>query len=187
LATVYGIVKQSGGNINVYSEEGIGTTFKVYLPRVVDQSEVKEAKPSSDELPEGTETILLVEDEDMVRSLTRQILELCGYTVMEARNGVEALSICEKHDCHIDLLMTDVVMPQMGGRELADKFAAIYPQMRILFTSGYTDEAIVHHNILNRKVAFIQKPFTPQAVARKVREVLDAAPAAPSPVGESPA
>lgn len=173
LATVYGIVKQSGGNIMVYSEEGIGTTFKVYLPRVIQQSEAEDTRNTSDELPQGTETILLVEDEDVVRTLTRQILEMCGYTVLEAGNGVEAISLCEKHDCHIHLLMTDVVMPQMGGRELSERFAAIYPQMRILFTSGYTDDAVVRHGVIEAGTNFIQKPFTPDALAHKVRAILD--------------
>lgn len=173
LATVYGIVKQSGGNIMVYSEEGIGTTFKVYLPRVIQQSEAEGTRNTSDELPQGTETILLVEDEDVVRTLTRQILEMCGYTVLEAGNGVEALSLCEKHDCHIHLLMTDVVMPQMGGRELSERFAVIYPQMRILFTSGYTDDAVVRHGVIEAGTNFIQKPFTPDALAHKVRAILD--------------
>ncbi len=129
---------------------------------------------SSDELLQGTETILLVEDEDIVRSLTRHILEGCGYTILEASNGLEALSICGKHDCQIDLLLTDVVMPQMGGRELAEKFAHIYPQMRLLFTSGYTDDAVVRHGVIEAGTNFIQKPFTPDGLAHKVRDVLDA-------------
>jgi CheY-like chemotaxis protein len=173
LATVYGIVKQSGGNIWVYSEEGVGTTFKVYLPRVVEPAEEIEIKKTSDELLKGTETILLVEDEELVRTLTRQILEECGYTILEARHGVEALSICEEHGSEIDLLLTDVVMPQMGGRELAERFAPLYPQMRILFTSGYTDDAVVRHGVIAAGTNFIQKPFTPQGLAHKVREVLD--------------
>ena len=173
LSTVYGIVKQSGGNIGVYSEEGIGTTFKIYLPQVIEQSEAEDAKSTFDELPKGTETIVLVEDEDIVRTLTRQILEMCGYTVLEAGNGVEALSLCEKHDCHIDLLITDVVMPQLGGRELAERFAQIYPQMCILFTSGYTDDAIVRHGVIEADTNFIHKPFTPGDLAHKIRDILD--------------
>jgi CheY-like chemotaxis protein len=173
LATVYGIVKQSGGYIWFYSEVGVGTTFKVYLPRVVEQVEAVEIKNASDELLTGTETILLVEDEEMVRGLTRQILEECGYTVLEAQNGVEALAVCEKHHGQIDLLMTDVVMPQMGGRELAEKLAHIYPQMQILFTSGYTDDAVVRHGVIEVGTNFIQKPFALDALARKIREVLD--------------
>lgn len=174
LATVYGIVKQSGGNIWVHSEEGVGTTFKIYLPQVVEQAKKAELKDSSDELPRGTEMILLVEDEEMVRSLTRQILEESGYTVFEAQSGAEALSLCEKNDCHIDLLMTDVVMPHMGGRELAERFAHIYPNIQILFTSGYTDDAVVRHGVISAEANFIQKPFTPDGLAHKVREVLDA-------------
>jgi CheY-like chemotaxis protein len=173
LATVYGIVRQSGGNIWVYSEEGVGTTFKVYLPRIVRQTKEAEIEKSSDELPKGTETILLVEDEEMVRSLTRQILEECGYTILEARNGVEAIAICEEHGSQIDLLLTDVVMPQMGGRELAERLAPIYPRMQILFSSGYTDDAVVRHGVIAAGTNFIQKPFTPQGLAHKVREVLD--------------
>lgn len=175
LATVYGIVKQSGGNIWVYSEAGHGTTFKIYLPRVASQqTETAEIKVSFDELPKGMETILLVEDEQMVRSLTCHILELCGYTVVEAQNGVEASVICEKGECKIDLLMTDVVMPLMGGRELAERLAQTHPQLRVLFTSGYTDDAVVRHGVIETGTNFIQKPFTPNVLAHKIREILDA-------------
>jgi two-component system cell cycle sensor histidine kinase/response regulator CckA len=172
LATVYGIVKQSGGNILVYSEEGVGTTFKVYFPRVIEESETEDARHTSEDLPHGTETILLVENEEMVRTLTRQILEMCGYTVLEARNGIKALILCEQQDCHIDLLMTDVVMPQMGGRELVQRLTPIYPQICVLFMSGYTDDAIVRHGVIEAGVNFIQKPFTPDALAHKVRGIL---------------
>jgi len=110
----------------------------------------------------------------MVRALTRQILEECGYRVLEARNGLEALSACEKHNCHIDLLMTDVVMPQMGGRELAERLASIYPRTQILFTSGYTDDAVVRHGVIKAGMNFIQKPYTLDALTRKIRELLDA-------------
>jgi nitrogen-specific signal transduction histidine kinase/ActR/RegA family two-component response regulator len=178
LATVYGIVKQSAGNIWVYSEMGVGTAFKIYLPRVAEEVDEEETKHPSDSLLKGSETILLVEDEEMVRMLARRILEECGYTVFEAGNGAEALALCDKHDCHIDLLMTDVVMPQMGGRELAERFAAVYPRMRILFTSGYTDDAVVRHGVIETGMNFIQKPFTLDALARKIREVLDASPSA---------
>jgi CheY-like chemotaxis protein len=180
LATVYGIVKQSGGNIWVYSEAGHGTTFKIYLPRVAErQAETAEAKIGFDELPRGTETILLVEDEQMVRSLTRHILELCGYTVLEAQNGVEASAIFEKGERRIDLLVTDVVMPLMGGRELAERLAQTHPQLRVLFTSGYTDDAVVRHGVIEAGTNFVQKPFTPNVLARKIREVLDAPGALP--------
>lgn len=173
LATVYGIVKQSGGDIWVYSEEGVGTTFKIYLPQVTEQVDVAEIDDTSDELLKGTGSILLVEDEEMVRTLTCRILEDCGYTVIEAHNGAEALSMCKKGDCQIDLLMTDVVMPQMGGRELAERIAKIYPHTRILYTSGYTDDAVVRHGVIEAGTNFIQKPFTPHGLALKVREVLD--------------
>ena len=175
LSTVYGIVKQSGGNIEVDSKVGVGTTFRIYLPRVVEQSEVAEIKDTFDELPTGTETVLLAEDEELVRNLSRQILETCGYTVIEVRNGVEALKICENGDCKIDLLMTDIVMPQMGGRELAEKLTEKLPNIKILFTSGHTHNARVRHGVIETSTNFIQKPFSFDALARKVRELLDAA------------
>jgi CheY-like chemotaxis protein len=173
LATVYGIVKQSGGQIWVHSEMGGGTAFKIYLPRVTEEVEEEETKHPSDGLLRGTETILLVEDEEMVRMLARRILEECGYSVLEAGNGAEALALCDKHEGHIDMLMTDVVMPHMGGRELAERMAQMYPEMRILFTSGYTDDAVVRHGVIETGMNFIQKPFTPDGLAQKVREVLD--------------
>jgi len=174
LATVYGIVKQSGGNIEVESKVGAGTNFRIYLPRVAEQSKVAEIKDTSTELPVATETILLVEDEELVRNLSREILETCGYMVIEARNGLEALEIYENGDCKIDLLMTDVVMPQMGGRELAEKLAERLPNLQILFTSGHTDNATVRHGVSKTSINFIQKPFTFDALARKVRELLNA-------------
>jgi CheY-like chemotaxis protein len=174
LATVYGIVKQSGGNIEVESREGVGTTFRIYLPRVEDESEAAEVKNTSTELPTGTETILLVEDEELVRNLSREILETCGYTVIKARDGLEALECCDKGDCKIDLLMTDIVMPRMGGRELVEKLTEKLPNLKILFTSGYTDNEMVRRGIIETSTHFIQKPFTLDALAHKVREVLDA-------------
>jgi PAS domain S-box-containing protein len=173
LATVYGIVKQSGGQIWVHSEMGGGTTFKIYLPRVTEEVAEEETKHPSDGLLRGSETILLVEDEEMVRMLAHRILEECGYTVLEAGNGAQALALCDKHEGHIDMLMTDVVMPHMGGRELAERMAQMYPEMRILFTSGYTDDAVVRHGVIETGMNFIQKPFTPDGLAQKVREVLD--------------
>jgi len=174
LATVYGIVKQSGGNIEVFSEEGVGTTIKIYLPRVAEQVGVTKIRDTSSGMPEGTETILLVEDEELVRNLSSQILKECGYTVIEARNGLEALELCETGDCKFDLLLTDVVMPRMGGRELAEILAARLPNLLILFTSGYTDSAIVRQGVIETSTNFIQKPFTFDALACKVRELLDA-------------
>ena len=173
LSTVYGIVKQSGGNIWVYSEIGKGTTFKIYLPIMSQNAAVAEKTIESIELQKGSETILLVEDEDVVRNLSREVLELCGYKVIEAENGLAALAICEKYGGEIDMLMTDVVMPQMGGRELAQTLLESYPQMRVLFTSGYTDDAIVRHGILDVGTNFIQKPFTFENLARKIRELFD--------------
>ena len=174
MATVYGIVKQSGGNIEVDSEVGAGTTFRIYLPRVAEQSEAAEIEDTLAELPAATETILLVEDEELVRNLSREILETCGYTVIEAQNGLEALGICENGECKIDLLMTDVVMPQMGGRELAEKLIEKLPNIQILFISGHTDNAMVRQGIIKTSTNFIQKPFTFDALVRKVRELLDA-------------
>ncbi len=174
LATVYGIVKQSGGNIEVESKEGVGTTFRVFLPRVAEQTEA--ARSKEDASPEslfGTETILLVEDEEIVRKLSRKMLESCGYTVIEARDGLDALEICESGECKFDLLLTDVVMPQMGGRELAEKLTEKLPKMQILFTSGYTDDEVVRHGVIEINTNFIQKPFTFKALARKVRELLN--------------
>ena len=174
LATVYGIVKQSGGYITVESEIGLGSTFKIYLPLVDVSGEADTAwsETPSTEMWEGTEKILLVEDEQAVRELARQVLEMRGYEVLEACDGVEAVSICERVDCAIDLLVTDVVMPQMSGRELAEQLAVSRPEMRVLYMSGYTDDAIVRHGIGDGSANFIQKPFTPETLAHKVREVL---------------
>jgi CheY-like chemotaxis protein len=177
LATTYGIVKQSGGNIWVYSEQGKGTTFKIYLPLIEKGLEPELINPVRAKLPVGAEKILLVEDEDVVRGLTKQILELCGYTVLEAINGADALALCQKEECDIDLLVTDVIMPEMSGRDLAAQMTEKMPKLRVLYMSGYTDSAIVHHSVVDADVNFIQKPFTPESMARKVREVLDAAPA----------
>ena len=173
LATVYGIVKQSGGSIEVYSEERVGTTFKIYLPRIGEQADTPKIKDISAEMTKGTEKILLVEDEELVRRLTRQILTECGYTVFEAQNGIEALELCHQGDCKFDLVMTDVVMPKMGGRELVEKLTMKIPNLRILFTSGYTDDAVVRHGVIETNANFIQKPFTPEALTNKVRSILD--------------
>jgi CheY-like chemotaxis protein len=173
LSTVYGIVKQSGGYVSVYSELGLGTTFKVYLPRVDAPAET--ASPASgDRIQTGTETILLVEDEDGVRTLTRQLLQKQGYMVLEARHGGEALLICERHTGPLHLMLTDVVLSQMSGRELAQRLYQVRPEMRVLFMSGYSEEAIVQHGVLDSGNAFLQKPFTAESLSAKVREVLDA-------------
>ena len=174
LSTVYGIVKQSEGNIWVYSELGKGTTFKVYLPRVDEVALVRVAQEPSSDLQPGRETVLLTEDEEAVRRLTKTILEMNGYQVLEAASGDEALSIYKQDGEHIDLIITDVVMPKMGGRELAQSLLALSPGVKVLYLSGYTDDAIVRHGLLDQKMAFLQKPFTPDALLRKMREVLDA-------------
>lgn len=172
LSTVYGIVKQSGGNIWVYSEPGRGTTFKIYLPRSLEKPDVVKTRKAFDKLDTGTETILVVEDEPMLRGLARRILELAGYRVLEASNAQEALAVFEKNAQAVDLVITDVVMPGMSGKELAKRLEQMAPGLKVLFTSGYTENAIVNHGVLEPGVDFIQKPFTPSALARKVREVL---------------
>jgi PAS domain S-box-containing protein len=172
LATVYGIVKQSGGYIAVYSEVGRGSTFKVYLPRV--DEPVPAARPAAPARTwSGSETVLVVEDQDGVRKLAREFLEMQGYTVLESRNGVEALALAQQHAGPIHLVLTDVVMPQMSGRELAEKLAALRPRVKVLYMSGYTDEAIVQHGVLEPGTAFLQKPYARDTLARKVREVLE--------------
>ncbi|MFZ5450543.1 MAG: PAS domain S-box protein [Thermodesulfobacteriota bacterium] len=173
LATVYGIVRQSGGHIWVYSEPGHGTTFKIYLPRVDAAVEtVKAEKPA--ELPYGTETILVVEDEDALRALICKALKKFGYRTLEARHGGEALLICEEATERIQLMLVDVVLPQMSGPQIAARLAHLQPGMKVLFMSGYTENAITHHGVLDQRVPFLQKPFKPVTMVRKVREVLDA-------------
>lgn len=172
LSTVYGIVKQSGGNIWVYSEVGLGTTFKIYLPRVDEGAEVYKPGVEQEEALQGSETILVAEDEEVVRRLVREVLKSYGYKVLEAGNGGAAFLICERYKEPIQMLLTDVIMPEMGGRELADRLAQLRPGIKVLYMSGYTDDAIVHHGVLDDDVPFIQKPFAPHALAQKVREVL---------------
>ena len=172
LATVYGIVKQSGGHILVYSEPSHGTTLKVYLP-ITDEFVSNEVETKVPEVPRGKGTILLVEDEQLVRTLAVEILETNGYKVLSAANGAEALRLCEDYAGHIELLVTDVVMPLMGGRELAERLAELRPRTKVLYMSGYTDDAIVRHGILDDQMSFIQKPFSLDVFARKISELLD--------------
>jgi len=173
LATVYGIVKQSGGYIWVYSEPGRGTTVKVYLPRVRGAAEPPLPAPELPPLRGGKETVLLVEDAAPVRTLARRSLEARGYRVLDAADGPSALELSARHAGEIDVLVTDVVMPGMSGRELAERLAPTRPRMKVLYTSGYTDDAMVRQGVLNAGVAFLQKPFVPDTLARKVRDVLD--------------
>ena len=176
LSTVFGIVKQSGGCLYVYSEPGRGTAMKIYLPRVTGKTAPKDERPDAEMAGHlhGSETILLVEDEETLRKLASAILEGYGYTVLSAGNGEEALRVVGNSPGIPHLLVTDVIMPKMGGRELSDRIKAIHPGTRVLFMSGYTDNAIVHHGVLEPGVSYLQKPFTPKGLARKVREVLDA-------------
>jgi two-component system, cell cycle sensor histidine kinase and response regulator CckA len=182
LSTCYGIIKQSGGHISVYSELARGATFKIYLPQVEQQAKIPMHPLGSPGLPRGTETILLVEDDPALREMAATLLKRLGYTVLAAANGIEALSLKQQRDVgHIDLLFTDVVMPHMSGKELSERIQAIFPHTKVLFTSAYTENAIIHQGVLNKGLALLQKPFTPSALAHKLREVLDQ-PSVPEPV-----
>jgi two-component system, cell cycle sensor histidine kinase and response regulator CckA len=172
LSTVFGIVQQSGGHVWVYSEVGRGTSFKVYLPRVDEAAEEIQRSAAPVKL-RGTETILLVEDEDQVRAVARGILRKHGYRVIEASNAGEAMLLCEKEQGTIHLLLTDVVMPQMSGPELAKRLGALRQDMKVLYMSGYTDDAAFRHGVLHSGIAYLQKPLTVETLTRKVREVLD--------------
>jgi CheY-like chemotaxis protein len=179
LSTVFGLVKQGGGHIWVYSEPGAGSTFKIYLPRI-DAPVTPVAERPAANVTTGNETILLVEDDPQVRGVACHALRQAGYCVVEAANGGEALLACEQHGAAIHLLLTDVVLPRMSGRQLAARLKAMRPRMNVLFMSGYTDEAVSQHGILESDVAYFQKPITPEKLRRKVREVLDAVPSASS-------
>ena len=176
LSTCYGIIAQNKGYIWVYSEIGSGTTFKIYLPSsdVMPQGTERPSGVKSNELPRGSETVLLVEDEEQVRVLAARVLRQQGYTVLQASNGVEALSIASRHaDGEIDLLLTDVVMPLIGGRELSIKLRDIHPNVRVIYTSGYTDEAVIRHGMLKPGTDFVQKPYSLAGLTQKIRSVLD--------------
>ncbi len=173
LSTVYGIVKQHGGNIWVYSEPGKGTTFKVYLPVSRETLIEKETEEKKDTVTHGSETVLLAEDDEIVRKLAMTVLEQNGYTVITANNGAEALLALESHDGPVHLLLTDIVMPEMNGRELFNTIVEKYPNLKVLYMSGYTYDVIAHRGVLDEGVAFIQKPFAIHDLAVKIREVLD--------------
>jgi PAS domain S-box-containing protein len=174
LSTVYGIIKQSGGYIWVYSEQGQGTTFKIYLPRVDEEVDELPREYNTGPLPKGNESILLVEDDSSVRELAARVLREQGYAVLEAANGEEAMRITQAPILKkIHLLLTDVVMPQMGGKELGERFKTLYPEVKVLLISGYTDKAVIHQGFIEPDMNLLQKPFSPGTLARRVREVLD--------------
>jgi CheY-like chemotaxis protein len=173
LSTVYGIVKQSGGNIWVYSEPGKGTTFKIYLPRVDEPLEELKGEVKKEELPQGSQTILIVEDDEDVRKLAARVLEKQGYRVLVASQGSDALPLCGEYKKPIHMVLCDVVMPGLGGRELTAHLVSFHPEMKVLYMSGYTENAIVHHGILIEGMNYIQKPFTVEGLVRKVSEALD--------------
>jgi DNA-binding NtrC family response regulator len=170
---VYGIVKQSGGFIWVYSELGVGSTFKIYLPRVEAAADPALGVPASVPVARGTETVLLAEDEAPVRAVARHTLERYGYRVLEAPSAEAALDVADRYSGPIHLLLTDVIMPGLSGRDLAVRLAVVRPEVRVIYMSGYTDDAITRHGVLEPGFVFVQKPFTPDALARTVREVLD--------------
>jgi nitrogen-specific signal transduction histidine kinase/CheY-like chemotaxis protein len=174
LATVYGIIKQSGGQISVQSKLGSGTTFRIYLPRVDEKIDLPKTAGASEQSHIGTETILLVEDEEMVRNLSRDMLQSCGYQVIEAKDGTEALALCRQPEIKFDLLITDVVMPKLSGRQLAEELAALRPGAKVLYMSGYTDDEVLRQGLSKIGGNFIQKPFAYHAFIQKVRELLDA-------------
>jgi CheY-like chemotaxis protein len=175
LATVYGIVSQSGGDIVVDSTPGKGSTFSIYLPRLPEETEQVEEAPAERRRSAGAETVLLVEDEAGVRELASRVLRGQGYTVLEASDGPRALELFADHRGEIRMLVTDVVMPHMSGRILAQRLLEQSPGVGVLYISGYTDDAILHHGVLGPDSTFLQKPFAPEALAQKVREVLDRA------------
>jgi CheY-like chemotaxis protein len=172
LSTVYGIVKQSGGHIDVSSKVGQGSIVRVYLPRSEDEFQVSEPAPARPEALRGAETILLVEDEEMVRAVGQDILQRHGYTILAAREAMEALQLAEKHQGPIHLLFTDMMMPGLSGPELAERLAFIRPETKVLHTSGYLDRWRTQHHSKALSTAFLQKPYTPEALTHKIREVL---------------
>jgi CheY-like chemotaxis protein len=176
LSVVHGIVKQSEGHFDVESAPGAGACFKIYLPSCEQSGQFIRSIAAATPAPRGSETILLVEDEKVVRRLSVNALMECGYTVLEARSGDEALRLLEQYDGPIHLLVTDVVMPGIGGRALAERLSAAIPNLKVLYVSGYTDDAVVRHGVAYEQVAFLSKPYSPITFAQKIREVLDGLP-----------
>ncbi len=173
LSTVYGIIKQSGGHVSVFSEPGRGSTFKVYLPHIDTAESNPMLGPAMSRMPRGSETIVLVDDDEGVRAVARRILQRAGYTVLSAPDGIEAIRLIGESGGDVHLLVTDVVMPELGGRDLVTHVRDTYPELRVLFVSGYTEEGIRRHGVLDTESAFLEKPFTAERLAQKVREVLD--------------
>jgi len=171
---VYGIVKQNGGFIWVYSEPGLGTTFKIYLPCAQYEPEQKRPLKLVEEMLPGTETLLLVEDESAVRQSEREFLTLNGYSVLDARDGRDAISIAREYDGTIDMMITDVIMPHMSGAKLAEQLLLERPGMKVLFVSGYAETTVLRHGAIDVTTRFLQKPFSLKMLAKKIREVLDA-------------
>jgi two-component system, cell cycle sensor histidine kinase and response regulator CckA len=169
----YGIVKQNEGHISVESAQGQGSAFKIFIPRAESAAALSDSKEATEELSAGTETILLVEDDPLVRRLSLEVLSQQGYAVLEASDGVEALQAAQAHCSEIHLLLTDVVMPNMGVEELTSQLKAVCPNIKILFTSGYADDAIVRQGVLEPEVEFMEKPFGPAELLNRVRQVLD--------------
>jgi CheY-like chemotaxis protein len=173
LSIIHGIVKQSGGEIWVYSEPDSGTTVKVYLPRVFEEADAWKRSQAGSGMPRGSETILVVEDEKPVQKMVRGILTRLGYTVLEAGEGQQALEVCGSHRAPIDLMVTDVVMPGMAGPDLARAVKILRPETKIIFMSGYTENSMLQHELIDPETNFLQKPFTPEEFAQRVRHVLD--------------
>ncbi len=177
LSMIYGIIMQSGGRIVCSSEIGKGTTFRIYFPRVMQDESVSAPLPTRTEAAGGSETVLVVEDEGLVRKLVRTILESRGYLVLEAEGGEEAFHVCRSHRGPLHLLITDVVMPRMKGKDVADRLRSIYLEMKVLYMSGYTADMIDQYGVLEPEVEFLQKPFSPLDLMNKVRVLLDGQPA----------